>query len=305
MPTERCTPSAVGSCARATRPAIRTKARGSFAHSGAGHGTVALRAGTVVETCDEKKQGGKQYNDHEIGDESARDQLACDDDADARDDGCDRDAPPPKISSKERCQPFPFTARGPFRGLAQATVTLIISAMRVRGVVIGAALAASVIVPLAVAQPQAAPPVTSLRNLAPPAKLPADYVRDIGRMASQVGITRTTAVRRTRLLLSDVTGLPLYAFAGTNGRVCYVVWRGGGSCGEINATKNVLWLVNGGSRKRGQAVVGVVSDGVRAVDVTTRARTVRVSVRHNAFVVPFRTAKGERMPQPSVVPVTR
>src|SRR6266545_6967488 len=105
MPTERCTPSAVGSCARATRPAIRTKARGSFAHSGAGHGTVALRAGTVVETCDEKKQGGKQYNDHEIGDESARDQLACDDDADARDDGCDRDAPPPKISSKERCQP--------------------------------------------------------------------------------------------------------------------------------------------------------------------------------------------------------
>jgi hypothetical protein len=177
--------------------------------------------------------------------------------------------------------------------------------MRFPAVVIGAALAASVVASFAVAEPLVAPPVASLQSLPAPPKLPADYVREIGRMASWGGITRATAVKRTRLLLSSVTGLPLYAFAGTKGRVCYVVWRGGGSCGEINGTKNVLWLVNGGSRRRGQAVVGVVADGVRAVDVSMRARTVRVSVRHNAFVVPFRTRKSERIPQPSVVPVTR
>jgi hypothetical protein len=104
------------------------------------------------------------------------------------------------------------------------------------------------------------------------------------------------------MLLSDVTGLPLYAFAGTDGRVCFVVWRGRGTCGEIGARVNVLWLVNGGNRRRGQAVVGVVSDHVRAVDVSIRGRVTRASVRHNAFVVPFRMA-GERMP--SVAPVIR
>jgi hypothetical protein len=30
-----------------------------------------------------------------------------------------------------------------------------------------------------------------------------------------------------------------------------------------------------------------------------------VSVRHNAFVVPFRHAEGERLPLPSVVTITR
>jgi hypothetical protein len=107
------------------------------------------------------------------------------------------------------------------------------------------------------------------------------------------------------MLLSNVTGLPLYAFAGTDNRVCFAVWRGGGTCGEVDATHDAIWLVNGGSSTRGQAVVGIVSDRVRAVDVSIRGRFVRAAVRHNAFVVPFRLRKGERMPQPSVVPVTR
>jgi hypothetical protein len=147
--------------------------------------------------------------------------------------------------------------------------------------------------------------VSSLRSLTPPPKLPAYYVRVVGHSANYVGITRATAVRRTRLLLSDVTGLPLYAFAGTKGSVCFFVWRGGGTCGEVDATHDAIWFVNGGSRKRGQAVVGVVSDRVRAVDVSIRGSYVRAAVRHNAFVVPFRLRKAERLPQPSVVPITR
>ncbi|HEY7536606.1 MAG TPA: hypothetical protein VH721_01350 [Gaiellaceae bacterium] len=176
--------------------------------------------------------------------------------------------------------------------------------MLLPAVVLGAALAALAIAPPGAAEQRGAPLVESLRSLPAPPKLPADYVRAIGHVASSVRITRATAVKRTRLLLSDVTGLPLYAFAGTKGRVCFVVWRGGGDCGEVNQTHHVIWLVNGGNRRRGQAVVGVVSDRVRAVDVKIRERIVRVGVRHNAFVVPFRIREGERMPPPSVVPIT-
>jgi hypothetical protein len=130
-------------------------------------------------------------------------------------------------------------------------------------------------------------------------------MRVVGHSAKDVGITRAAAVRRTRMLLADVTGLPLYAFAGTESRVCFFVWPGGGTCGEVDARHDAIWLVNGGSKKRGQAVVGVVSDRIHAVDVSIRGGYVRARVRHNAFVVPFRLRKGERLPQPSVVPITR
>lgn len=178
--------------------------------------------------------------------------------------------------------------------------------MRFNAAAIGAAAAAVVLgAPLAIAASRVAPMVASLRTLRPPPKLPADFASGLGGMANYVGITRATAVKRTRMLLSDVTGLPLYAFAGTRGRVCFVVWRGGGTCGEVTATHDAIWLVNGGSRKRGQAVVGVVSDRVRAVEVSIRGRSVRARVRHNAFVVPFRLRKGEPLPLPSVLPITR
>jgi hypothetical protein len=105
------------------------------------------------------------------------------------------------------------------------------------------------------------------------------------------------------MLLSNVTGLPLYAFDGRNGQVCFVVWRGGGTCGVLGTTRDSLWIVNGGSRKRGQAVVGVVSDGVRAVVVTLGARTVRATVRHNAFVIPFRAKPGTPARMPGVTTI--
>jgi hypothetical protein len=181
----------------------------------------------------------------------------------------------------------------------------MISGVRPKSAVLAGAVAAVLAAPLALAEPQTMPLVGSLRTLPAPLALPADYVRVIDRSAMYVGITRATAVKRTRMLLSNVTGLPLYAFAGTKGRICFVVWRGGGTCGEVDAAHDAIWLVNGGSRKRGQAVVGVVSDRVRAVNVWIRGRLVLARVRHNAFVVPFRLRKGERMPQASVLPVTR
>jgi hypothetical protein len=107
------------------------------------------------------------------------------------------------------------------------------------------------------------------------------------------------------MLLSDVTGLPLYAFGGTNGQVCFVVWRGVGTCGVLSHQSETLWAVNGGSRKRGQAVVGVVSDRVRVVTVLLGGRKIPVRLRHNAFVASFRLGRHEAMPRVTVVPTTR
>lgn len=142
-----------------------------------------------------------------------------------------------------------------------------------------------------------APPLAALRTLAAPPKLPADYVREIGRIAAHAGVSRATAVARTRLLLSDVTGLPLYAFGGANGQVCFLVWRGGGTCGIVGTTRDYLWIVNGGSRKRGQAVVGVVSDRVSRVSVLLGGKAIPTRLRHNAFVAPFRLANDQSMPR--------
>jgi hypothetical protein len=150
-----------------------------------------------------------------------------------------------------------------------------------------------------------APTVVALRTLPPLASLPSGVGFVLTRMAPWAGIAASTARSRTRLLRCDVTGLPLYAFGGTQGRVCFFLWPGGGSCGPVTSTHRVLWKVNGGSRKRGQAVVGVVSDGVRAVDVSLRGRVVRVRVVHNAFVFPFRLGRYEVLPQPRVRPVAR
>jgi hypothetical protein len=155
------------------------------------------------------------------------------------------------------------------------------------------------------AEPKAEPMVASLQTLPAPSKLPAGYVRGIQRSAAYVGISRAVAAKRTRLLLSDVTGLPLYAFGGTKRRVCFAIWRGGGTCGEVSANKHVIYVVNGGSHRRGQAVAGVVSDRVKAVDVTIQDRVVHVSVRHNAFVVPFRWRRGEPMAPARVRPILR
>jgi hypothetical protein len=124
-------------------------------------------------------------------------------------------------------------------------------------------------------------------------------------MARHVGVTARAARNRTRLLRSDVTGLPLYAFGGTGGRVCFFLWRGGGTCGPVTATHNVISLFGGGNRKRGQAVVGVVSDRVRAVDVSLRGHVTRARVVNNAFFVPFRVGRYELMPQPQIRPIIR
>jgi hypothetical protein len=102
------------------------------------------------------------------------------------------------------------------------------------------------------------------------------------------------------MLLRNANGVPLYAFAGTKGRVCFNVWGGGGTCGVIDRSHDALWVVNGG-----RAVAGVVSDRVHAVEISLGGAFVRVPVRHNAFVLPFRMRPGEGLPQPTVIPVVR
>jgi hypothetical protein len=146
------------------------------------------------------------------------------------------------------------------------------------------------------------PPLAALGTLPKPRQLPVGYLQALERSAPRAGVSPVTAALRTRVLLSDVTGLPLYAFAGSRGRVCFLLWRGVGTCGAVNSEHKTLWAVNGGSRKRGQAVVGVVANEVRAVDVWIDGRRHRVRVRHNAFSLPFRSHVAR---SPRVVPVTR
>lgn len=150
------------------------------------------------------------------------------------------------------------------------------------------------------------PPVASLMTLRVATRLPADLATDLRLMGKPAGLPQAAVLPRVRLLLSDATGLPLYAFAGTQSRVCFFVWRGGGTCGEISDRHKVLWIVNGGSHKRGQAVVGVVSDGVRAVAVRIGGRVVQAAVKHNAFVLPFRMRPGMPLLRPKdVVAISR
>ena len=177
--------------------------------------------------------------------------------------------------------------------------------MRVGVAVIVVSIAAFLTAAVPATPATVSPPVASLRLLSPPPKLPADYVRGLSRIAPHVGLTPVIAAHRTRLLLRNVTGLPLYAFSGTGGQICLIVWRGVGTCAVMSKKRAVLWGINGGSRKRGQAVVGVVVDGVRAVNVSLGTRHVRAAVRHNAFVVPFRLGQGASEPRTTVAPIFR
>jgi hypothetical protein len=137
---------------------------------------------------------------------------------------------------------------------------------------------------LAARQPQ---PVSALSTLPAPAKpLPSDLKLAIGRAADHIGVSPRTALNGTRLLRSNVTGLPLYAFGGGKA-LCFIVWRGVGTCGDLNAPTSVLWAVNGGSKKRGQAVVGIVPDAVVAVRVRVNNSWHVVTPVHNAFYFPY------------------
>jgi hypothetical protein len=167
------------------------------------------------------------------------------------------------------------------------------------------AIAAALVLAASVAAASGVPPVASLWTLPPPTTLPPQYPSSVSGLATSVGINRALALRRTRLLRTDVTGLPLYAFSGTRSRICFTLWPGGGTCGQISASHTIVWIVNGGGGKRAPAVVGVVSDRVRAVEVTILGKRVRASVRHNAFVVPFHAPVRKHLPLPVVRPVTR
>jgi hypothetical protein len=151
-------------------------------------------------------------------------------------------------------------------------------------VVTGAFLASQ-----AAAARQRPPTISALATLPPPGRpLPAGLQTAIARQASMIRLGRRQAQRRTRLLRSNVTGLPVYGFGGAGGSVCFIVWRGVGTCGRITSPTYVLWAVNGGSRKRGQAVVGIVSDPVVRVRVRIDNTWHIAAPVHNVFYVAYR-----------------
>jgi hypothetical protein len=133
-------------------------------------------------------------------------------------------------------------------------------------------------------------PISSLSTLPPLSKpLSPDLKTAIAREAANIRLDARTALRRTRLLRNNVNGLPLYAFSGANNSVCFLVWHGAGACGQLAPPTKIFYVYGGGSRKRGQAVVGIASDAVVAVKVRINKTWHRVRPLHNAFFVPYRS----------------
>lgn len=86
--------------------------------------------------------------------------------------------------------------------------------------------------------------------------------------------------------------------------MCFLLWRGVGTCGSILKRQDLVWAINGGSRTRGQALVGVAPDDVVAVRVRIAGRWHRVTPKHNAFYLPYRQPSLS-VARPAVIAITR
>jgi hypothetical protein len=158
----------------------------------------------------------------------------------------------------------------------------------------------SVSVSLAATAP---PEISALRTSNPPRRLPAKIDLALRVMAPEAGVSVAQARAATRLLLPGLNRSPIYAFPGRGGRVCFFVWPPGeGRCGAFSAAEKTMWVVGSWPHSR-RAVFGIAVDGVRSVVVSIRGKVARVSVAHNAFLVPFTAGNWVRVPPPSVVPI--
>jgi hypothetical protein len=111
--------------------------------------------------------------------------------------------------------------------------------------------------------------VSSLDRLPRPASLPVAVTDHLGRLAASAGISTADAEAGMRLLRVGLPRGDLYAFRGTEGRVCFILTRGVGLC-PASATAGepgVMWAVSAGYPGEESALVALVADNVSSVEL--------------------------------------
>lgn len=98
--------------------------------------------------------------------------------------------------------------------------------------------------------------------------------------------------REENLTECGASGLPqgdLYAFRGTEGRVCFILTRGVGLCPNraFAGEPGVIWAVSGGSPREEAAVVGLVADDVSHVELVAEDARTPVALVNNSIYAPL------------------
>jgi hypothetical protein len=127
--------------------------------------------------------------------------------------------------------------------------------------------------------------VSSLDRLPRPASLPDSVTSHLGQLASFVGISTADAEARMRRLRVDLPQGDLYAFRGTEGRICFILTRGVSLCPNSASAGDpgVNWATSGGSPGEEAAVVAVVADNVSSVDVIAGDARTPVPIINNSI----------------------
>jgi hypothetical protein len=111
--------------------------------------------------------------------------------------------------------------------------------------------------------------VSSLDRLPRQASLPDVVTDHLDRLAAFVGISTADAEAGMRRLRVGLPQGDLYAFRGTEGRVCFILTRGAGLCPRSASAgePGVMWAVGGGYPGEASAVVALVADNVSSVEL--------------------------------------
>jgi hypothetical protein len=131
--------------------------------------------------------------------------------------------------------------------------------------------------------------VSSLDRLPPPASLPDSVTSHLDQLASFVGISTAEAEASMRLLRAGLPQGDLYAFRGTEGRVCFILTRGVALCPNSASAgePGINWATSGGTPAEGTAVVAVVADNVSHVELIADDARTAVPIINNSIYAPL------------------
>ena len=128
----------------------------------------------------------------------------------------------------------------------------------------------------------------------PPAEWPSSLPRiALEHSAAAVGISTSEAEQRLRLLQNGLTLGPgrtqghgsLYAFQGSPGTACMFLTGQGGTCvtpQSVDYSQSVMWGVFSGYPGETPAIVALVADNVRAVEVDISGNTRSIPIVNNS-----------------------
>ena len=127
--------------------------------------------------------------------------------------------------------------------------------------------------------------VSSLDRLPRPASLPDAVRNHLGSLAAFVGVSTADAEAGMRLLRADLPQGDLYAFRGTEGKVCFILTRGVELCPNSASAgePGVNWATSGGSPGEDAALVALIADNVSSVDLIAGDARTPVPIINNSI----------------------